>query len=87
MERGQFAKSDFERDRHAIPSVPSVSFSIGEALFTNDPRAGIGSVIGSVVRRAHSYQMVVMKTILGTDLRVTLGPEFPDRQRLHGPDH
>ena len=53
--------------------LPSLSFSVGQAFFTNDPRMGVGSVTGTLVSRAHSYQLVAMKTIRGTDLRVTVG--------------
>jgi hypothetical protein len=53
--------------------LPSISFSMGKTFFTNDPRMGVGTVSGSLVSRAHAYQLVAMKTILGTDLRVTLG--------------
>lgn len=53
--------------------LPSVSFSFGQAFFTNDPRIGTGTAQGTPVSRAHSYQMVVSKTIIGTDFRVTLG--------------
>lgn len=53
--------------------LPSVSFSWGQAFFTNDPRIGTGTKQGSLISRAHAYQMVVSKTILKTDLRVTLG--------------
>jgi hypothetical protein len=53
--------------------LPSVSFSAGQAFITNDPRIGIGSVRGTPVSRAHSAQMVVSKTVLGTDVRVALG--------------
>ena len=53
--------------------LPSVSFSFGQAFFTNDPRIGTGTQEGSLVSQSHSYQMVVSKTILKTDLRVTLG--------------
>ena len=56
----------------SIP-LPSVSFSFGEAFFTNDPRIGTGVEQGSLVSRAHSYQMVVSRTLRKTDLRVTLG--------------
>jgi hypothetical protein len=56
----------------ALP-LPSVSFSFGETFFTNDPRKGVGTASGTLVSRAHSYQMVASKTILGTDVRVTLG--------------
>jgi hypothetical protein len=34
---------------------------------------GLGAVAGSLVSRAHAYQMVAMKTILGMDLRAELG--------------
>ena len=53
--------------------LPSVSFSFGQAFFSNDPRIGAGTAQGSLVSRAHAYQMVVSKTLLKTDLRVTLG--------------
>ena len=53
--------------------LPSVSFSFGQAFFTNDPRIGTGTQAGSLISQSHSYQMVVSKTILKTDLRVTLG--------------
>ena len=53
--------------------LPSLSFSAGQTFFTNDPRMGVGAASGGLVSRAHAYQMVAMKTILGTDLRVTLG--------------
>jgi hypothetical protein len=50
-----------------------VSFSYGQTFFTNDPRIGAGSSPGSLVSRAHSYQLVISKTVYGTDFRVTLG--------------
>jgi hypothetical protein len=53
--------------------LPSLAFSAGQAFFTNDPRMGVGSTGGTLVSRAHSYQLVAMKTIRGTDLRVTIG--------------
>jgi len=53
--------------------LPSLAFSFGETYFTNDPRMGTGTAYASLVSRAHAYQMVAMKTVLGTDLRVTLG--------------
>jgi len=53
--------------------LPSVSFSFGQAFFTNDPRIGEGATRGTPVSRAHSYQMVVSKTVWGTNLGVTLG--------------
>jgi hypothetical protein len=53
--------------------LPSLSFSAGQAFFTNDPRMGVGSATGTLVSRAHSYQLAAMKPIRGTDLRVTFG--------------
>ena len=53
--------------------LPSVALSFGQAFFTNDPRIGAGLQEGSLVSQSHSYQMVVSKTVLKTDLRVTLG--------------
>jgi hypothetical protein len=54
-------------------ALPSVSLSFGQTFFTNDPRIGTGTQQGSLVSQAHAYQMVVSKTILKTDFRVTLG--------------
>jgi hypothetical protein len=53
--------------------LPSVSLSFGQSFFTNDPRIGTGTTLGTPVSRAHAYQMVVNKTIKGTDFRLTLG--------------
>jgi hypothetical protein len=53
--------------------LPMVSFSYGQTFFTNDPRIGMGSAQGSLISRAHAYQLVLSKTIYGTDFRVTLG--------------
>lgn len=52
--------------------LPSVAFSFGQTFFTNDPRVGTGSTLGTPVSRAHAMQMVISQTILGTDFRVTL---------------
>ena len=52
---------------------PSLSLSAGEAFFTNDPRIGSGSAEGSLVSRAHSYQLVATKTLARTEFRLTLG--------------
>jgi hypothetical protein len=52
--------------------LPSVSFSFGQTFFTNDPRIGTGTQQGSLISQAHAYQMVISKTIAGTDFRVTL---------------
>ena len=53
--------------------LPSASFSFGQTFFSNDPRVGTGTTEGTGVSRAHSFQLILSKTILGTDLRVTLG--------------
>jgi hypothetical protein len=53
--------------------LPFVSVSAGEAFFTNDPRIGTGSTEGTLVSRAHSYQLVASKTWAGTELRLALG--------------
>jgi Carboxypeptidase regulatory-like domain len=53
--------------------LPSISLSFGQTFFTNDPRIGTGSQQGSLISRAHAYQLVVARTIRNTDLRVTLG--------------
>ena len=59
--------------------VPVLSFSFGQAFFTEDPRvgSGIGSgapmTAGSPVATSHSYQVVASKIIHKTDLRLTLG--------------
>ncbi|HEX4773246.1 MAG TPA: TonB-dependent receptor [Bryobacteraceae bacterium] len=55
------------------PVLPSLSFSFGEAFYTNDPRVGTGTEQGTPISREHSYQLVVSKTIAKTDFRVTLG--------------
>ena len=56
----------------SLPLLPTVSFSFGQTFFTNDPRIGTGNQQGSLISRAHAYQMVIGKTIHGTDFRVTL---------------
>ncbi len=53
--------------------LPSLSFSYGQTFFSNDPRIGSGNTVGTPGSRAHSYQMVVSKSLAGVDLRVTLG--------------
>jgi hypothetical protein len=53
--------------------LPAVSFSFGQAFFTNDPRIGAGTQQGSLISQAHAYQLVVSKEVLGTDIRLTLG--------------
>ncbi len=58
--------------------LPSISFSIGQSFFTNDPRLGVASLNGaaqpaSLISRAHAYQAVIGKKIFDIDFRVTLG--------------
>jgi Carboxypeptidase regulatory-like domain len=53
--------------------LPLVSLSFGEAFFTDDPRIGTGTVPGSPVSTARSYQLVTSKTIHGLDFKLTLG--------------
>jgi hypothetical protein len=53
--------------------APLISFSFGQAFFTEDPRIAIGTVAGTPVATARSYQLVAGKTIRKTDVRLTLG--------------
>jgi len=53
--------------------APVISLSFGQAFFTEDPRTGTGTTVGTPVATAHSYQVVASKTIHRTDLRLTLG--------------
>ncbi len=53
--------------------VPLISLSFGQAFFTEDPRIGTGTTVGSPVATAHSYQIVASKAIHKTDVKLTLG--------------
>jgi hypothetical protein len=60
--------------------LPSASFSIGKAFFTEDPRiaaagsTGTGSsALASPFERSRSEQLVLEREIRGTDVRLTLG--------------
>ncbi len=53
--------------------APLISFSFGQAFFTEDPRIGTGTTAGTPVARARAYQLVASKTIHKTDVRLTLG--------------
>jgi carboxypeptidase family protein len=65
--------------------LPSASFSIGQAFFTQDPRISVaqekagssgsptGAALPSPFERSHSLQLVLEKEFTGTDVRVTLG--------------
>ena len=53
--------------------LPQVSFSVGEAFHTNDPRIGTSSTSrGTILAPAHASQLVLQKNIHQTDVRVTL---------------
>lgn len=52
---------------------PTVAVSYGQAFHINDPRIGTTALQGgTVVSKARSYQLVVVKTIAKTEFRVTL---------------
>jgi Carboxypeptidase regulatory-like domain len=53
--------------------VPLVSLSFGQVFFTEDPRIGTGTTVGTPLATSHSYQVVASKTLHNTDLRLTLG--------------
>jgi len=53
--------------------LPLVSLSFGQAFFTEDPRSGTGTTIGTPVATSHSYQLVASKTAQKIDFRLTLG--------------
>ncbi len=58
--------------------VPSASFSMGQAFFTQDPRIGVTPGVTGVahvdpVERSHSQQLVLEKAFAATDVRVTVG--------------
>jgi hypothetical protein len=53
--------------------LPQVSFSVGEAFHTNDPRIGTsGTSRGTILAPAHASQLVLQKNIHQTDVRITL---------------
>ena len=63
--------------------LPSASFSVGQAFFTEDPRIAVGSktagnttgaaALPSPFERSHSEQLVLEKELSATDVRVTVG--------------
>jgi hypothetical protein len=53
--------------------VPVISLSFGQAFFTEDPRIGTGTTVGTPVVTSHSHQLVTSRTFHKTDLRLTLG--------------
>jgi hypothetical protein len=62
--------------------LPSVSFSLGQAFFTQDPRISVANsqkgnptgaaALPSPFERSHSMQLVLEKEFAGTDARVTV---------------
>lgn len=54
--------------------LPQVSFSYGRAFHANDPRIGseTGAGRGDLIIEAREFQMVAMKRVAGTELRLTL---------------
>jgi hypothetical protein len=67
----------------ALHWLPSASFSIGQAFFTEDPRIAVGSktvgnatgaaALPSPFERSHSEQLVLEKEFSATDVRVIVG--------------
>jgi hypothetical protein len=62
--------------------LPSASFSLGQAFFTQDPRISVqgpltgptgAAALPSPFERSHSMQLVLEKEFSATDVRVTLG--------------
>jgi hypothetical protein len=63
-----------------LRSLPSASFSIGQAFFTEDPRINVApsagggaSAFANPLERSHAEQLVLEKIFGGTDARLTLG--------------
>jgi hypothetical protein len=54
-------------------ALPRVSFSVGEAFHTNDPRIGNGgNKPGTIPAPVHASQLVIQKEVYQTDVRITL---------------
>ena len=59
----------------SAPWLPSASFSMGQAFFTQDPRVAIENTTTphvSSFERSHSMQLVLEKDLSATDIRVTI---------------
>ena len=53
--------------------LPQVSFSVGEAFHTNDPRIGSsGTSQGTILALAHASQLVLQKNIYQMDVHITV---------------
>jgi hypothetical protein len=53
--------------------APLISLNFGQAFFTEDPRVGTGTAVGTPVATSHSYQVVASQTLHKTAPRLTLG--------------
>src|SRR5271156_1011793 len=61
--------------------LPSASFSIGQAFFTQDPRISVApsatgtgaAMLANPLERSHAIQLVLDKELLASDVRVTVG--------------
>lgn len=57
----------------ALSIFPVIALSYGQAFHINDPRIGTTAVLGgTLVSKARSYQLVILKTIAQTEFRFTL---------------
>ncbi len=64
----------------AVRWLPSASFSMGQAFFTEDPRTEVAAsatgtgaaALANPLERSHAEQLVVEKMFFGTDVRVTV---------------
>ncbi len=64
-----------------VAFLPNVSLSYGQAFHVNDPRIGTTAIQGgTIVSKARSYQLVATKTLLKTELRLTLAHVTTDQQ-------
>jgi hypothetical protein len=52
--------------------IPTLSFSSGEALHTNDPRIGEGTSRGMPIATSRAYQLLAAESLAGTEFRLTL---------------
>ena len=55
------------------PILPQLGFSVAKAFHANDPRIGTGDGEGQLLVSANEYQVFLAKSIVGSELRVTLG--------------
>ncbi len=65
-------KVDLTLGRPDARVLPEVAFSFGKAFHANDPRIGTGSGRGDLIIQAREFQMVAIKQVLGSEVRLTL---------------